>query len=721
MRNRIGVVVRSWRVSVLACCLGLPVLLTALPASAWSPGKDGTLTVTAANTVVNTYTTLNAAAAQNATTITVTNAAALTGLAIGDVLLIYNAQGATIDTTNTASYGTVSSLNNAGRFEFVNVDGISGNTLTIDSGGTANTCGGGLRNNYDNGAQVVRVPQYTTLTISGAGSVVAQAWNGSTGGIVAAYVQNTASVGGAGISVAGQGFRGGALINRTGDPNTDWAAYVNVTADGVGAEKGESIAGYQASYDAIGGRYSRGAPANGGGGGNSHNAGGGGGANGDSGTAWTGEGNTDNSVAGYTTAWKLDPNFPGSGIGASSGGGRGGYTYASAQNDPTTNAPGNSIWGGNNRRERGGIGGRPLTNDPSTAGMRLFFGGGGGSGDENNGAGTAGGNGGGIVFLVAGTISGAGTIDASGATANNNNGLGTGNDAPGGGGGGGSIVLIANGSLSGVALKADGGKGGNQHITTNESEGPGGGGGGGYIAVSGGAPGSRSAVGGVNGTSDSPGLQAKFPPNGATKGGSGLPNAVGPSLSNFPVCAVPALAITKTANGPWIAGQSGAQYTLTVKNNGSIATSGMVTVLDTVPAGVTPPASFSNNGWTCNFASPTLSCTSSAVLAALGGSSSIVVPVTVSPSAIPSVTNNASVGGGGDPNNGGNPPTPGSCAVADPHCASTTTPVSGVPALTVAKTGPATATVGTAYNYVITVTNTGTAATTAATTVTDTV
>ncbi|MDR3388740.1 MAG: hypothetical protein P4L92_16960, partial [Rudaea sp.] len=665
---------------------------------AYQPGKDGVGAITTANTVINTYTTLNAAAAQNATTITVTSAAALTGLSVNDVLLIYNPQGATITSPDDATYGTISALNNAGRFEFVNVDAINGNTLTIDSGGSANSCGGGLRNSYDNGAEVVRVPQYSSLTISGTGSVTAQAWNGTTGGIVAAFVQNTATVGGAGITVAGQGFRGGALTNNTGDQGTNWTYYrVNAAQQGFtppsgtgtiqgngGAQKGESIAGSLATYESTyNGGYGRGAPANGGGGGDAHNGGGGGGANGDNGVSWNGEGNPDNSVATYTTAWNIDGTI--TSTNTSSGGGRGGYTYAANTHDPTTTAPGNTNWGGNNRLERGGLGGRPLTNDPSTAGDRLFFGGGGGAGDENNGAGTAGGNGGGIVFLLASTIAGTGTINANGASALNNNGLGTGNDAPGGGGAGGSIILIANSSLSGVALQANGGKGGNQHITTAESEGAGGGGGGGYIAVNGGTPGSASATGGANGTSDSTGITPpKFPANGATQGGNGVPNGVAPALTNFPLCYLPVLAISKTDNGPWVAGQTNSQYTLTVKNTGSVATTGTITVLDTMPSGITPPASFTSNGWTCSFASPTLTCTSSTAIAALGGSSTITAPVTVTAAAEPGVTNRSSVGGGGDPNNGGSPPVPGSCAAGDNHCGNDTTTVNAatVPTMT---------------------------------------
>ena len=79
-----------------------------------------------------------------------------------------------------------------------------------------------------------------------------------------------------------------------------------------------------------------------------------------------------------TAAWRLDPRYALSG---GPGGGRGGYTYSANDLDATTQGPGVAGWGGNHRRERGGLGGRPLASSPAT---RLFLGGGGGAGDGNN-------------------------------------------------------------------------------------------------------------------------------------------------------------------------------------------------------------------------------------------------------------------------------------------------------------------------------------------------
>ena len=48
------------------------------------------------------------------------------------------------------------------------------------------------------------------------------------------------------------------------------------------------------------------------------------------------------------------------------------------------------------------------------------------------------------------------------------------------------------------------------------------------------------------------------------------------------------LTITKTANGSFTQGQSGAGFSLTVTNTGGIATSGTVSVIDNLPTGLSP-------------------------------------------------------------------------------------------------------------------------------------
>ncbi|MEJ1239811.1 Ig-like domain-containing protein, partial [Chryseolinea sp. T2] len=480
------------------------------------PGKNGTLTVTGTNTVLNGYSAITADVAAGSSTVTVTNVASeLGGITAGDLIMLYQAQGASIQTTDDNNYGSVTNYNNAGHYEFAYVASVTSNTITV---------GCKFKQSYTatGKAQVIKVPQYTNLTINAGASVVPLKWTGARGGLVVLHVKGTLTNNGT-LTAEAFGFRGGKRDNLTSNAdNTVVTLYRSPNPD-RGAEKGEGIVGYQADYDAVGmgGRYGRGAPANGGGGGNGHNAAGGGGANGDNGRPWTGAGVMDPNPL-YLPAWSLDPDFisNGNALTNSSGGGRGGYTYGSSNANAFVNPPGDAAWGGDQRDPVGGRGGRPLA---SLVESRVFFGGGGGAGDGNNNASNDGGDGGGIVYVIAYTINGTGSITAAGQ--NGYNTTPNHNDAPGGGGGGGAIVIKAFG-FTGQTLNANGGAGGNQLIGGDESEGCAGGGGGGFIGVptSGtgtcGLTNTYTYVYGTNGTSSSASV-TEFPPNGGTLGASG--------------------------------------------------------------------------------------------------------------------------------------------------------------------------------------------------------
>ncbi|SEU22298.1 Ig-like domain-containing protein [Stigmatella erecta] len=611
--------------------VSVPVMDAPAVASSALVGVDGDLTVSAADTRLNEYAVLDAAAAAGATSFVVDDIGNLASpqfgaLAAGDLLMIIQMQGATIgaDTTSSA-FGAVTALNGAGLYELVTVGSISGDTITVSTAGCS-----GLRNSYAAGAgtQVVRVPQLASLTINAGASVVARAWNGATGGVVALQVQNAMTVNGL-LSASAAGFRGGAVDN---DAITNVVTYAS-TSSNDGAEKGESIAGYKAAYDLVGGRYARGAAANGGGGGNAHNAGGGGGANGDNTRDWSGQGVMSSSVTG-AAAWTLDPAYAANGnaLTDSSGGGRGGYTFSANDFDALVFAPGFGGWNGDYRREVGGLGGRPVSNDPAT---RLFLGGGGGAGDGNNLASGPGGNGGGIVWVVADVVTGSGTITSNGQNGGNTT-LAPYNDSAGGAGAGGTVVVAAR-ALSGVSLFAQGGKGGDQLIEVTEAEGPGGGGGGGYIAISGGTV-PRDVSGGVSGTTRSPAL-AEFPVNGATYGATGQ---LGAAVAALPLCLPSDLAITVTDGQTSVEQGQPLTYTLTVTNNGPNAVSGAA-VSDTFPSALTGVS------WTC---APAAACSAPSgtgniqdVLVSLpsGGSAVFTVTGTVSPTATGTLTNTATV------------------------------------------------------------------------------
>ncbi len=604
-------------------------------------GKAGAVNIPIANAIANEYTSVTANVAAGATSITVAdnvlnaNGRFAGALAPGDLVMLIQMQGATINTTATTNaYGAVSAYNNAGKNELLEVRSVSGsNTITFYCG-TSNAYSASGR------AQVVRIPRYTTLTLAAGASLTAPAWNGTTGGIVAVETQGDVVLGNnAVINATGLGFRGGAVHNVSTNPSAG-ADYAS-TSNAYGGEKGESIAGYQADYDNLTGRYGRGAPANGGGGGNTHNAGGGGGANVGTGT-WTGTGNP---AAGFNNAWNQEAaNFATS---TSPGGGRGGYTYSANDQNAGTTGPGNTAWAGDNRKNLGGQGGRPLV----TTGGLLFFGGGGGAGDSNDNSGTSGGNGGGLVYmLVGGNI-----VNASGATGTairaNGNSTGTSaNDAPGGGGGGGAVVLNVAGSIASVAVSATGGVGGSQNLNTAEAEGPGGGGGGGYIqyttASTAAAP-SFTTAGAAGGTTNSPSL-TEFIPNGATAGGAGVAGR----FTYAAQCALVAdvAAAFTTAPTTATAGAS-VSYTVQFSNNGPDVASG-VTRTVTIPANAASSVSAPNatsvtgnqaSGWTITYPGGTVatgntSYTFSLVPATNGGTFSLTAATTTTTNQGPNAT-----------------------------------------------------------------------------------
>jgi uncharacterized repeat protein (TIGR01451 family) len=618
--------------------LALAIVAVASPRSAvaGTPGIDGAKTVTAANTVVNGYDYVIAATA-GARTITVHNAAnlspaGLTPLGPGSVVLLYQANGATIDGTDSATYGSVTSYGNAGYYEFATVGSVSGNVITIAS--SCNALAHSYATSGTTGAseaEIVRVPQYSSLTINSGASITATAWSasenttsgsasygsplstGGDGGIVAIDVAGTTTINGS-ITVTGDGFIGGDGYQNAGDsapgvhtqPITDTVFTGETGGDlstALGAMKGESIAGNQATLDAsYSGRYGRGAPANGGGGGNGHNTGGGGGSNGNNGNTWYGVGLQDTTyTAYYSNANGQNPlgTYDGGGYSANgtalagtpmsidSGGGRGGYSFGCCSGAVVpTNV--------------GGLGGRPLT---ATANARIFFGGGGGAGDENDGSGGHGGTGGGIVLLNTGTLAGSGSIVANGTTG----GSPSASDAAGGGGGGGSVVVLA-GSGSVATINANGGAGGNAGAGSggSDTEGTGGGGGGGFVA----APAATITVaGGTEGQALSPAPQsAAFVPYGATLGATGLSTT---APSSFTYCYTPVIGQAKAAGTPSNNGNGSftVTYTIVFENYGDTPLSSVV--------GSDPLAS--------TFTTGTFSVTTAPAVTATTGSASLTV------------------------------------------------------------------------------------------------
>ncbi len=644
-----------------------------------TPGKDGAGGTLSG--VVNTYYAGVGTANAGTTTITVSStfAGSSTPIGAGDLALVIQMQEATINSTNTSSYGAGNpgypagwtNLQSSGEFEFVTVSNVvtNANTDTLTIVGTG--ANGGLLNSYVTAAdtatqgaetfQVIRVPQYSSATLSS--TLAAQTWTGSVGGVLVLDVASQLTLGGT-VSLDGDGFRGGGGITLAGSTtgaNTDTvttspANLPTLNPDppahsGANGSKGEGIAGTphwvapplstitpggaatavstgQSHVEGLpNGSFGRGAPGNAGGGAtdadpvaNDQNDGGGGGGNGGT-------------------------------------GGTGGFAWSSA----------NVV---------GGFGGVAF---PANTGA-VVMGGGGGAGTSNNGAwwdpttntgnadcgadctgvfssGTAGG---GIVIIRAGSVTGTGTI-----TANGLNALDEENDAGGGGGAGGSILVYANsGSLSGLTAIADGGNGGTTWPEVAATDpfpgnrhGPGGGGGGGVVLGTAGIVG--QALGGAPGTTtlsqDAYGATAGQPGIVATQE---IVTEV-PGTQSGAYCAGADLAVTNSATpNPVIPGTAPAgeiTYAQTVTNAGP-QDAVNATLSEPIPANTIFESISVPTGWSCTTpavgATGTISCTNPDVPAGASGATfSVVVNVPLGTANGTEIADTVSVASGtNDPN-----------------------------------------------------------------------
>jgi uncharacterized repeat protein (TIGR01451 family) len=474
--------------------------------------------------------------------------------------------------------------------------------------------------------QVIRVPQYTSATLSS--GLVPLTWNGSLGGVLAIDVSSQLTLGGT-VALDALGFRGGGGKVLTGTGTGALTDYVTLATNPANASKGEGIAGtprYIAPATIAttttatdttggtpadtmpGGSFARGAPGNAGGGGtdgdpkgNSENSGGGGGGNGGT-------------------------------------GGQGGYGWNSL-------AATNSTDGG-----FGGVGFQASTS-------ALVMGGGGGAGTTNDGSyyisGTSngadcgatctgiyssGGVGGGIAIIHAGSVAGTGTITSNGQST-----LSTLNDSTGGGGAGGSILVFANsGNLSGLTVNANGGSAGNAWPAEapggfpGERHGPGGGGGGGVVFLSA-APANSTCVttlscvaGGSNGYTDT--VQDSY---GATPGQAGMVVTTDlitetPGTQPGAYCASADLAVTNSGLPAVVAPGGAITYTQSVINHGPLDAVNAV-FSEPIPANTTFQSITPGTGWTCTTpavgGTGNISCTNPDVAASSTSPFTVVVNV----------------------------------------------------------------------------------------------
>jgi uncharacterized repeat protein (TIGR01451 family) len=148
------------------------------------------------------------------------------------------------------------------------------------------------------------------------------------------------------------------------------------------------------------------------------------------------------------------------------------------------------------------------------------------------------------------------------------------------------------------------------------------------------------------------------------------------------------LQVRKSHSGGFVVGSTGT-YTITVNNGGTGASSGTVTVTDTLPAGLTyVTAGSGGTGWTCGVSGQVITFTSTAAIAASGTAPAITVNVSVAAIAVPSVTNSVTVAGGSEPT-----------AYANNNSASDYTLVANPTQTTFSTSGQQTAAAGTVVFY----------------------
>jgi hypothetical protein len=459
-----------------------------------TPGRDGSGTITG---VVNTYFPATASAAAGATSITLgAHATGDAGVAIatGDLLLVIQMQGATINAVNSSAYGDGSTgsgatSSTAGTYEYAVANGnlaTTGGTLAIKG-----TNSNGLNHAYTASGssrfQVIRVPQYNAPTIGSA--LTALAWNGSAGGVLAIDAENLVFGNSQTISVDGQGFRGGGARQLSGDATAGNGDYLNSNAKNAHGEKAEGTAGTPTYlYSSVT-------------------------------STETGSGTADGYTGGDT------------GRGAPGNAGGGGADADVASNDQNTGG------GGGGNGGAGGVGGKSWSSNIAYGGLggtftpsqtQLVMGGGGGAGSRNNSSGamSSGGSGGGIVMMRLAGMSGSMTISANGMM-----GVDPDNDGGGGGGAGGSVVVTSPATINGVTVNANGANGTDADVLNsgNAAHGPGGGGGGGIEIDSGGIS-AHNVNGGAAGVTDgSPTPDAHY---GAAAGSTGM--LLGFNYANVP-------------------------------------------------------------------------------------------------------------------------------------------------------------------------------------------
>jgi uncharacterized repeat protein (TIGR01451 family) len=191
--------------------------------------------------------------------------------------------------------------------------------------------------------------------------------------------------------------------------------------------------------------------------------------------------------------------------------------------------------------------------------------------------------------------------------------------------------------------------------------------------------------------------------NSASVSGGGAV-AVGTGSVTVGIAGTPDLTISKTASNSTFSRGAAGSFTLAVTNGGNVATTGIVTVTDPLPGGLTP-TSANGGGWSCGISGQTVTCSRSDALTSGGSYPAITIAFAVASNANGNITNTATVSGGGD---------------STPADDSTTVHISGNPNLEISQNASgSTFTRGGPGSFTLTVNNSGDTETSGAVMVTD--
>lgn len=369
---------------------------------------------------------VNAYAAVASINLNVLNVNTTSGFAVGDKVMVIRMKGATVNTTNTASYGDTLSMGEVGKYTFSTIIAMTNNSMTLSP-----FCD---IFNDSTFIQVVRVAVHPNPTVTA--TVTAQPWNGATGGIIAIETPGTLTLN-ANINGSNLGYRGGDVWGNTFACGTT-AFFSPQGFFGPEGKKGEGIANH-----VVGQECGRGKLASGGGGAFGGNGGAAGGAN-------------------------------------AGAGGTGGFEYNGCPILGSFAFGGQAVTHVNTTLLMGGGGGGPQSDNS----QQIYNGGNGGAivfisaaqivGNGNsiisngqttpiiNDEGASGGGAGGSIYLNCSSFNTPLTVSAIGGNGGSNNNIlfPTNCHGPGGGGGGGLIWFAGANTPPGVTVATQGGSGG---------------------------------------------------------------------------------------------------------------------------------------------------------------------------------------------------------------------------------------------------------------------